>query len=110
MNGHWGERIVFFFNYLFIHERHTQRETETQAEGEQAPCREPDMGLDPGSPGSCPGPKADAPTAEPPRHPERELYLSIHIFKACLYVSHHPNRVRGSNEEPQQSSRSGWAS
>ena len=24
----------------------------------QAPCREPDVGLDPGSPGSHPGPKA----------------------------------------------------
>ena len=23
----------------------------------QAPCTEPDMGLDPPSPGSCPGPK-----------------------------------------------------
>ena len=32
-----------------------EREAETQAEGEkQAPCQEPDMGLDPGSPGSCP--------------------------------------------------------
>ena len=37
-----------------------ERGTETQAEGEekQAPCREPDVGLGPGSPGSCPGPKA----------------------------------------------------
>ena len=31
--------------------RHKQRE-------KQAPCREPDVGLDPGSPGSGPGPKA----------------------------------------------------
>ena len=39
--------------YLFIRER----EAETQAEGEekQAPCREPDVGLDPGTPGSRPG-------------------------------------------------------
>ena len=29
-------------------QRHRQRE-------KQAPCREPDVGLDPGSPGSCPG-------------------------------------------------------
>ena len=34
-------------------QRHRQRE-------KQAPCREPDMGLDPGSPGSHPEPKADA--------------------------------------------------
>ena len=32
-------------------QRHRQRE-------KQAPCREPDMGLDPRSPGSCPGLKA----------------------------------------------------
>ena len=38
--------------------RDTQREAETQAEEEQAPCREPDVGLDPGSPGSGPGLKA----------------------------------------------------
>ena len=34
------------------------REAETQAEGKQAPRREPDMGLDPGSAGSGPGLKA----------------------------------------------------
>ena len=32
-------------------QRHRQRE-------KQAPCREPDVRLDPGTPGSCPGPKA----------------------------------------------------
>ena len=37
---------------------HTYRERERQRQREkQAPCREPDMGLDPGSPGSHPGPK-----------------------------------------------------
>ena len=41
--------------------RATEREAETQAEFEkQAPCREPDMGLDPGPPGSGPGLKAGA--------------------------------------------------
>ena len=41
--------------------RDTQREAETQAEGEkQAPHREPNAGLDSGSPGSRPEPKADA--------------------------------------------------
>ena len=39
--------------------RHRQRE-------KQAPRREPDVGLDPGTPGSCPGPKADA---QPLSHP-----------------------------------------
>ena len=36
-----------------MRQRHRQRE-------KQAPCREPDVGLDPGSPGSCSGPKVAA--------------------------------------------------
>ena len=37
------------------HERERQRHRQRE---KQAPCREQDMGLDPGSPGSQPGPKA----------------------------------------------------
>ena len=61
----------FFFKrcYLFIHERQREREREREKERErqrhrqrekQAPFREPNMGLDPGSPapGSGPGLKA----------------------------------------------------
>ena len=41
--------------------RDTGREAETQAEGEAGSMsREPDVGLDPGTLGSCPGLKADA--------------------------------------------------
>ena len=50
--------------------RGTQREAQTQAEGEQAPCREPDVGLDPRILGSRPEPKADA---QPLSHPEAPL-------------------------------------
>ena len=40
-------------------EREKEREVETQAEEEQqAPCREPDVGLNPRTPGSRPGLKA----------------------------------------------------
>ena len=40
-------------------ERERDREAETQAEGEAGSMhREPKVGLDPGSPGSCSGPKA----------------------------------------------------
>ena len=42
--------------YLFM--RDTEREAETQAEGETGSMREPDMGLNPGTPGSHPGLKA----------------------------------------------------
>ena len=48
-----------------------EREPETQAEGEAGSIhREPDVGFDPGSPGSRLGPKAGAKqTAAPPRDP-----------------------------------------
>ena len=35
-----------------------EREAETQAEGEAGSTQKPDMGLDPGTPGSCSGSKA----------------------------------------------------
>ena len=60
----------FVFNFfLLIYDSHTEREreAETQAEGEAGSMhREPDVGLDPGSPGSRPRPKAGA---KPLRHP-----------------------------------------
>ena len=43
--------------YLFM--RHRERERQRHREREkQATCREPNVGLDPGSPGPHPGPKA----------------------------------------------------
>ena len=47
--------------YLFIHDRYTERERERQRHRlreKQAPHWEPDVGLDPESPGSGPGLKA----------------------------------------------------
>ena len=47
--------------YLFICSWRTQRERQRHRQREkQAPCREPDVGFDPGPPGSGPGPKAGA--------------------------------------------------
>ena len=52
---------------MIVTQRERQREAETQAEGEAGSMhREPDVGFDPGSPGSRPGPKAGA---KPLRHP-----------------------------------------
>ena len=50
---------IFFSQrfYLLIHERHTERQRHRQRE-EQVPCREPDVGLYPWTPGSHPGLKA----------------------------------------------------
>ena len=46
--------------------RDTEREAGTQAEEKQAPHREPDVGLDPKSPGSYPGLKAGSKPLSPP--------------------------------------------
>ena len=51
--------------YLFIHETQRERQRHRQRE-KQDPCREPDVGLDPETPGSHPEPKADA---QPLSHP-----------------------------------------
>ena len=54
---------------MIVTHTHTERErgAETQAEGEAGSLHwDPDVGFDPGSPGSRPGPKAGA---KPLRHP-----------------------------------------
>ena len=57
--------FLFLSFYLFIHERPREREREREKERQrerqrekQAPCREPNVGLDPGTLGPRPGPKA----------------------------------------------------
>ena len=69
--------FFFFFNsYLFIHERHRERQRQTHRQREkQAPYREPDVGLDPESPGSHPGPKADTQLLSHPGIPPRIGFL-----------------------------------
>ena len=52
-----------------MRETEREREAETQAEGKQAPRKEPDAGLDPRTPGSHPEPKADAQPLSPPGVP-----------------------------------------
>ena len=42
-----------------MRDTHTERHRHRQRE-KQAPCRQPDAGLNPGTPGSCPVPKASA--------------------------------------------------
>ena len=54
--------------------------------------REPDVGFDPRSPGSCPGPKAGA---KPLRHPgipvlsSPDGYISIHVRPGRVWGSYH---------------------
>ena len=55
------------FIYLFMRDTERKRQRQRQREREkQAPCREPDVGLDPGIIGSRPQQKADA---QPLSHP-----------------------------------------
>ena len=100
----WRVFVYFYFFkifYLFIHERHREsgRQRHRQRE-KQAPCRELDMGLDPGTPGSCPGPKAGA---KPLSHPgisncwlyflsfsQAPLTTSPSKCLSCPLCPHHP--------------------
>ena len=67
-----GVRIFFLKIYLFIPERHRERQRHRQRE-KQAPCREPDVGLDPETPGSRPEPKVDAKPLSHPGVPTSEV-------------------------------------
>ena len=53
--------LIFFFLrfYFSIYERHTTGRQRHRQREKQAPRREPDVGLDPGTPGSHPEPKAE---------------------------------------------------
>ena len=68
--------------YLFIRDR--QRERERQRREKQAPCREPDAALDPRTPGSSPGPKADA---QPLSHPgiPKIVFLKVKFYFYFLF-------------------------
>ena len=53
--------FIFFLRfYIFIHERHRERQRHTGRGRSRLPAGTPDAGLDPGTPESCPEPKADA--------------------------------------------------
>ena len=66
--------IYFLFIYLFM--RDIEREAETRQREKQAPCRDPDVGLNPGILGSCPEPKADAQLLSHPGVPDSEFLRS----------------------------------
>ena len=55
MNSYTSFLLLRF--YLFLRDPERER-SRAQAEGEAGPLRGPDGGLDPGPPGSRPGPKA----------------------------------------------------
>ena len=63
-----------FLKILFIHDRYRERGRERE---KQALRREPDVGLDPGNPGSHPGLKAGAKPMSHPGVPVAFLYTNI---------------------------------
>ena len=87
---------MYFFIYLFLiffkfiydshthREREREREAETQAEGEAGSMYwEPDLGFDPRSPGSRPGPKAGA---KPLRHPGIPFFNLFFYLKKFVLI------------------------
>ena len=67
----FAEYTFYLLIYVkdFIHSQETERERQRHRQM-QAPCREPDVRLDPGTPGSRPGPKSDAQPLSYPGVPE----------------------------------------
>ena len=84
--------VLFFFKILFIYswETHTERERQRHRQREkQAPCREADVGLDPGSPGSHLGLKA---ALKPLSHRGCPLILLLKILFIYSWDTHtHPH-------------------
>ena len=63
LKGHQrGDFFFYGFIYLFMRDAERERQRE-----KQFPCGEPNVGLDPRTPGSRPEPKADA---QPLSHPD----------------------------------------
>ena len=58
-----------------MRERHRHRQRE-----KQAPCQEPDTGLDPGTPGLLPGPKAGAKPLSHPGIPKDLIFKELDCF------------------------------
>ena len=74
-----GEKFLFFslrfsFIYLFMRDTHRERQRHRQRE-KQVPRREPDVGLDPRTPGSRRELKADAQPLSHPGVPNGEKFL-----------------------------------
>ena len=84
-----GSAISFFKDFIYLFMRDTERERQRHRQREtQAPSRKPNVGLNPGTPGSHPKPKADAQLL---RHPyQRFLFFSYQRFylKCCPSKAH----------------------
>ena len=58
--GLWNHTSFFLFkDFIYLFMRDTEKGQRHRQREKQAPCEEPDVGLDPWTPGSHPEPKAD---------------------------------------------------
>ena len=61
---------LIFKDFIYLFMRDTERERQRHRQREkQAPCKKPDVGLNPGTPGLWPEPKADTQLLSPPGAP-----------------------------------------
>ena len=80
-------------------ERERERERERQKHRQrekQVPYREPDVGLDPGTPGSCPGPKAGTEPLSHPGIPDFINFLSCYRLPQCVLLRFTTSPATGS--------------
>ena len=95
----------FVFKILFIHERHRERGREPgRGRSRLPPCREPDVGLNPRTLGSCPEPKADAPPLSRPGALGSGCFLRPN-HGGCVVAK---KQLRGSQEGPEERGVQGW--
>ena len=92
-----GDLLFFFFLkfYLFVHEIKRERERQRHRQEKQALHKEPDAGLDPGTLGSCPEPKADTQLLSHPGNPIIQYVLTnvyIHVTNQDTEQSYHPKK------------------
>ena len=68
--------------------------------GKQAPCREPNVELDPRTPGSCPGPKAGAKPLSHPGIPAQQILNKrfVYFIVGGLYLNKKAEAKQGKKQ------------
>ena len=79
LKNFFSRLLVFFLSFIYLfYDRHRERERQRHKRREkQAPCREPNVGLDSRTPGLRPGPKAGAKRLSHPGIPGLTFSLKI---------------------------------
>ena len=76
------ESLFFFLRFYLLMKDTEERERQRHRQREkQAACREPNMGFDPATPGSHPGPKAGLKLVS---HPGVLISFLIHEYRSLL--------------------------